>query len=222
VLLHGYGMRPETYVPMAELLTDRARVVIPDLFDVPGWWNFDRALDCLELTLDEVGASRVSLLGHSFGGALLLGLAARRPDRTVECVFGDTLGVNKEMILAREAVHPLGIARMATRPAITAFVRSWTTRPLALATAALWAFVDDREAEIEAVAAAGLPCHVLWAERDTVLARADGREFAKRLHADFTVAERPPGYGPIDHDWMFDDPALFAAHLARLGLQALS
>lgn len=222
VLLHGYGMRPETYVPMAELLADRAEVVIPDLFGLPGWWDFERAIDCVELTLAELGVSRASLLGHSFGGCLVLGLAARRPERTVECVFGDTLGVNKEMILAREAVHPLGIARMATRPAIAAFARSWITRPLPLATAALWAFVDDREAEIEAVAAAGLPCHVLWAERDTVLSRADGRAFATRLHADFTVAERPPGYGPIDHDWMFDDPELFAAHLDRLGLHALS
>jgi len=62
---------------------------------------------------------------------------------------------------------------------------------------------------------------VLWAERDTVLSRADGREFAARLHADFTVARRPPGYGPIDHDWMFDDPELFAAHLEELGLRVL-
>ena len=205
---------------MAQRLADRARVVIPDLFDVPGWWGYERALDCLELTLDDVGASRVSLLGHSFGGALELGLAARCPERIVECVFGDTLGVNRQLGLAKEAVHPVEILRMATRPAASAFVRSWLTRPLPLATAALWAFVDDREAEIDAVACAGLPCHVLWAGRDTVLSQADGREFARRLHADFTVAEGPPGYGPIDHDWMFDDPELFAGHLAKLGLVA--
>jgi pimeloyl-ACP methyl ester carboxylesterase len=222
VLLHGYGMRPETYLPMAELIAERADVVIPDLFDVPGWWDFDRVIDCLELTLDEIGVNRVSLLGHSFGGALVLGFAARHAPRVVECVFGDTLGVNREMVLAREAVHPLGIARMATQSAASAFVRSWVAHPLPLATAALWAFVDDRDDDIEAVARAGIPCHVLWAETDTVLSRADGRAFAKRLNADFTVADRPHGYGPIDHDWMFDDPALFAAHLGKLRLHALS
>ena len=42
-----------------------------------------------------------------------------------------------------------------------------------------------------------------------------------RLHATFTVAKRPPGYRPIDHDWMFDDPELFAQHLSDLGLRAL-
>jgi pimeloyl-ACP methyl ester carboxylesterase len=222
VLLHGYGMQPETYIPMAQRLTDRADVVIPGLWNVPGWWTFDRAVDCLECTLDDAGIGRVSLIAHSFGGALLLGFAARRPDRVVECVFGDTLGVNREVHLAVEAAHPFAILRMATPAAATAFVRSWMTRPASLATAALSAFVDDREADIETVASAGLPCHVLWADTDTVLSRADGRAFADRLHADFTVARRPPGYGPIDHDWMFDDPVLFADHLRELGLQALS
>jgi hypothetical protein len=46
--------------------------------------------------------------------------------------------------------------------------------------------------------------------------------FARRLDASFTVAERPAGYGPIDHDWMFDDPDLFVRHLEKLGLHALS
>jgi pimeloyl-ACP methyl ester carboxylesterase len=90
-----------------------------------------------------------------------------------------------------------------------------------LASAALWAFRSDRASEIETCAAVGLPCHVMWAERDTILSRKDGREFARRLHATFTVAKRPPGYGPIDHDWMFDDPELFVQHLNELGLRAL-
>ena len=82
--------------------------------------------------------------------------------------------------------------------------------PIQLAAAALWAFSSDRLPEIET-----------WAERDTILSRKDGREFARRLHATFTVAKRPPGYGPIDHDWMFDDPELFVQHLNELGLRAL-
>jgi hypothetical protein len=48
-----------------------------------------------------------------------------------------------------------------------------------------------------------------------LLARADGQEFARRLHATFTVASDPL----VDHDWMFDDPQLFASHLYRLGLR---
>lgn len=221
LLLHGYGMKPETYLPMARLLTDRARVVIPDLFAVPGRWTFDHAVDCLELTLEEVGVEQVSLLGHSFGGSLELGLLCRIPARVVECVFSDTLGMHREFSLALEAVHPLGIVRMATPPAVRSFSEQWLAHPFHLAAAALWAFHSDRRPEIDMCASFGLPCHVLWAARDTILSRKDGQEFARHLHATFTVAKAPPGYGPIDHDWMFDDPELFVQHLDALGLRAL-
>jgi pimeloyl-ACP methyl ester carboxylesterase len=223
VLLHGYAMQPITYVPMARLLADRARVVIPEIQALPGRWTFEQAIDCLELTLDDLEVSRVSFLGHSFGGGLELGLAARSPERVAECVFSDTLGVNSKVSLAREALsHPIGDFRLVTRSAVSAFVRSWVTHPVQLASSALWAFSSDREDDIEIIANARVPCHVLWAERDTILNRRDGMEFARRLNATFTIAERPPGYEPIDHDWMFDDPELFAEHLEKLGLRALS
>ena len=88
--------------------------------------------------------------------------------------------------------------------------------------AAWWGFTSDRTDDIEAIVAAGIPCHVLWAARDSILLRSDGQAFARDLHATFTVAKAPPGYGHIDHDWMFDDPELFAEHLEQLGLRVLS
>src|SRR5918996_972002 len=158
LLLHGYGMQPSMYLPMARLLADRAHVVIPAIFALPERWTFAHALDW-------------------------------------------------------EAVHPIGILRMASRSAATTFIGSWATHPVQLSTAALWAFFSNRAEEIQTIADAGIPCHVLWASHDTILSRADGAEFARLLGATFTVAERPPGYGPIDHDWMFDDPDLFVDHL---------
>jgi len=216
-------MDPSIYVPMARRLADRARVVIPAILELPERWTFEHAIDCLELTLADLEADQVSLLGHSFGGGLELGLAARLPERIVECVFSDTLGVTSELGLAREALaHPFGDLRLVTVPAMSAFLRSWMTHPAQLASAALWAFSSNREAECDLVAKAGFPCHVLWAERDTILARRDGMAFARRLDASFTVAQRPAGYRPIDHDWMFDDPDLFVHHLEQLGLHALA
>jgi pimeloyl-ACP methyl ester carboxylesterase len=215
-------MQPSVYVPTARLLADRVRVVIPEIQALPERWTFEGALDCLELTLDDLGLERVTLLGHSFGGGLELGLAARSPQRVAECVFSDTLGVNSQVSLAREALsHPLGDLRLATSAAVTSFARSWVAHPVQLASSAWWAFRSDRHHDCDVIASARVPCHVLWAERDTILNRRDGMEFASRLHATFTVAERPEGYGPIDHDWMFDDPELFVAHLEKLGLHAL-
>ena len=223
VLLHGYAMQPETYLPLARLLADRARVVIPAIFALPERWSFDHALECLELTVDDQGIDRMSLLGHSFGGGLELAFAARHPQRVVECVFSDTLADRREFRLAQEALrNPPRLLGMASAPAAEAFFKSLVTHPVQLVRAAWWGFTSDRSEDIETIVAERIPCHVLWAERDSILLRSDGQAFARDLHATFTVAKRPPGYGRIDHDWMFDDPELFVAHLEELGLQVLS
>lgn len=117
VILHGYAMRPETYLPLAQLLAGRVRVLVPALFEMDGPWRYRGALDALAATLDGLGVDRVSLLGHS---------------------------------------------------------------------------------------------------RDSLLARSSGEEFARRLRASFTVAAEQG----VDHDWMFDDPELFAGQLSGLGLRA--
>lgn len=211
-------MQPETYLPLARLLADRAQVLIPAIFELPGTWTYGRALAALDATLEEYGVERMSLLGHSFGGGLELGLAASHPELAADCAFGDTLGVKERFGLAEEALRkPWGVVAMASRPAITAFLHSTLSHPVQLVEAGLWGFISDREPDIHRIVEAAIPCHVLWANRDSLLARSDGREFARQLHATFTVAAGKN----IDHDWMFDDPELFASHLDRLGLWAL-
>ena len=223
VLLHGYAMQPETYLPLARLLADQARVVIPAIFALPERWSFDHALECLELTIDDLGIDRTSLLGHSFGGGLELAYASRHPDRVVECVFSDTLADRREFRLAEEALrNPPRLLGMASRAAAEAFFKSFLTHPVQLVRAAWWGFTSDRSDDIETIVAEGIPCHVMWAARDSILLRSDGQDFARDLHATFTVAKAPPEYGPIDHDWMFDDPELFESHLEDLGLRVLS
>ncbi len=221
VVMHGYAMRPATYGRLAESLAGRCRVVIPDLFAVRGRWSYERVLGALTSTLDRVGLERVSMLGHSFGGGIQLGFASRFPERVVDLVFSDTLGVSREWGLADEALrHPVRLLRLATPSAASAFVRSWVTHPRQLAEAGWWGFTSGRNDDAEKVADARLPAHVLWANRDSVLSRRDGEEFARALAATFTVASASDGR-PIDHDWMFQQPELFVDHLDRLGLAAL-
>ncbi len=223
VILHGYAMQPETYLPLARRLADRARVVIPSIFALPERWSFDHAVECLELTLEDQDIDRMSMLGHSFGGGLELALAARHSDRVVECVFSDTLADRREFRLAEEALrNPPRLLRMASVPAAEAFFKSVITHPVQLMRAAWWGFTSDRTDDIKTIVEAGIPCHVMWASRDSILLRADGEDFASDLHATFTVAGSTGEYGHVDHDWMFDDPELFEAHLDELGLQVLS
>lgn len=222
VLLHGYAMRPDTYRALAELLARRCRVVIPDLFALRGRWSYPAVLDAFTATLDGLGLDRVTLLGHSFGGGIEIGFAARFPGRAVELVFSDTLAVSREWGLASEALrHPGGLVRLATPIAMSAFARQWIEHPRQLVDGGWWGFTSGRDGEAEACASAGLPAHVLWANRDSILRRSDGESFAAVLNASFTVASAPDGR-PIDHDWMFQQPALFFSHLEELKLTALA
>jgi pimeloyl-ACP methyl ester carboxylesterase len=216
LLLPGFAMQPETYLPTARLLEDRARVVIPRIFDLPGSWRFPHALDCLEATLDSCGIDEFSLLGHSFSGGLVLGLAVRRPVQTRECIFSDTLADRDRFSLADEALrHPLGILALVTPRAASAFVATLVTHPLQLTAAGLWAFLSDRHRDIAHVVADGIPSHVLWASHDTLLSQSDGREFASELGATFTVAQGMR----VEHDWIFEQPRLFVEHLEALPLR---
>ena len=221
VLLHGYGMRPWVYRATAELLARHARVLVPDLFDGPGRWRPERVVNALAAALDDLDIEKATLVGHSFGGGIELGFAATRPERVTELVFSDTLAVSEEWGLADEALrHPIRLMRLVTAQAALSFAESWVTHPGQMTAGAWWGFRSRRSDDIDAVARAGIRAHVLWANRDSILNRADGREFAERLGATFTVATSSDG--PVDHDWVFQSPDLFVAHLQALGLAALS
>ena len=226
VILHGYGLSPWSYRGTAALLGWRTRVAVPAIFALNGRWSYERALDALVATLDDLGFDRVTMIGHSFGGGLELGFAARYPERVVELVFADTLGMRHEWSLAEEAANPrtlmLSLLRMATVSAAVDFTHSWVTHPIEMVRAAWWGFVSDRRQEVALCVREGISSHVLWASRDTLLRRADGAEFARDLHASFTPVDRPPGAHPVDHDWMYRYPGLFVLYLERLGLKALS
>jgi len=222
VVLHGYAMLPETYRGLAELLATRCRVIIPDLFALRGRWSYGEVFDAFTHTLDDLGLDQISMIGHSFGGAIELGFASAFPERVVELVFSDTLAVSREWGLAREALrHPERLTRLATPAATYAFFRNWITHPRQLVDAAMWAFTSWRDGEAADVERAGVPAYVMWANRDSVLSRSDGSRFAAALGAPFIVASSPDGR-TIDHDWMFQQPELFFEHLIGLGLEALS
>lgn len=221
VFLQGFGLQPRTYRALAERLARRCRVVVPALFAEPGGsWTPAQVLADLEATLDHLGLDRVSLLGHSFGGALELDFALTRPDRVVELVFVDTLAMSREWTLAAEAVHPLHLLWMATPRAAIDFATSAVRHPLCMARAGWWGFRSDRRAQVAAVARTDTPRHVLWANRDSLLSRPDGASFARDMGASFTVVHGP-GQGPLDHDWIYRHPLIATAQLEALDLAAL-
>ena len=218
LLVHGFALRPRTYGSTASMLAMANTVLMPAWLEVRGPWTRDRALAGIVAALDEHVDEPVTVVAHSFGGALGLGLAARYPDRVRRLVLSDTLGLAPRWKLARSAATSLPLVRLATYRAAVDFLTSCRRLPLQVARAGWWGFVRDASDEIAAVAEASFPRHVLWAQRDTLLDADDGRRFAASLGASFDQVPTPPGAGPVDHDWLYRHPDLCLAMLHLVGV----
>jgi len=222
VLLHGFGLQPRTYLRTASALAEHFRVLVPPLFVEPaGTWTPQRAIERVRRQLGERDVGAVIVVAHSFGGALALELATAHPEQVRELIFVDTLAMSREWTLAAEAVHPLHLLWMATPRATLDFTRSILTHPLCLTRAGWWGFRSDRRRQVDAVRAAAIPSHVLWASRDSLLTQSDGRAFADDLGADFEVVSGADGR-PIDHDWLYRHPQLLVEVLARRRLPSVA
>lgn len=93
VLVHGFIVAGDVYLPAAEALVHDFTVYVPDL---PGYGKSDappRPLGVPELTdaliawIDAIGISHASFVGHSMGAQIVADLAARRPERVEKIVL---------------------------------------------------------------------------------------------------------------------------------------
>jgi lipase len=95
ICLHGVTGHGERFKRLAELRWAAThRVIAPDLrghgrsgYDGP--WDFATHVADLVETTDALGIERADWLGHSFGGRLVLELAARHPERMRRAVLLD-------------------------------------------------------------------------------------------------------------------------------------
>lgn len=90
VLVHGFSASADSWNRMAAQLTRRYHVIAPDL---PGWgestrldsapYGYPAQIERLHDFLQEIGVSRFHLVGHSMGGCISAGYAARYPDEVI-------------------------------------------------------------------------------------------------------------------------------------------
>jgi abhydrolase domain-containing protein 6 len=102
VLVHGFSASADTWNRMAAQLRKGYHVIAPDL---PGWGESTRLdsasygyavqIQRLHDFLQQLGVSRFHLVGHSMGGCISAGYAARYPDEVITLALIAPHGVNE-------------------------------------------------------------------------------------------------------------------------------
>jgi pimeloyl-ACP methyl ester carboxylesterase len=114
VMLHGWGRSLDSLRPLGELLATSCQVL---LLDLPGFGNSPRpqqasndgggwsTIDYCERVksfLDEEGATRFVLLGHSFGGRIAVRLAHRYPEIVQSLILIGAAGLKRDRSLGEQ------------------------------------------------------------------------------------------------------------------------
>lgn len=117
VMLHGWGANCELFRNSAQFLSQKYFVAAPDM---PGAgetpepdadWFVDDYADFITAFISELGLKRVILLGHSFGGRVIIKLANREnlPFEIIKIVLVDSAGIkpvkNGEQKMVENIAH---------------------------------------------------------------------------------------------------------------------
>lgn len=213
VMLHGFGVTPRVYRRTLDTLAEEHRIVMPFLGSAGGNWTLQALLDSLLRTIENAGMEKPWLVGHSFGGAIALALAASSPTRFKALTVVDSLGCcPRRAQLAWQCLHPgnaqllsYGVARDLTQYAVS--------HPRQLAAVAWWAYRCNVSDSVRKVREHNLPRSVLWARGDRLLPLSFGERLAASLDAPLTVVDAEGSRLP--HDWPMRQPDLFARVLSK-------
>lgn len=212
--VHGVTSSLEVWRAVARHLAGRTRVCLlaPDLrgrgrsAHLPGPYGIAAQLADLTAVLDDAGAERAVLVGHSLGGFVVAGLAAQRPERVSGVVLLDgglvvppPPGEDLDEVL--DAMIDAALLRSEmTLESVDEYVESWQMHP---------AFAQSWDDDVDAYAryeVAGDPGDVHFVVSEAAV-RADltdlmyneaARTAVERVSAPIRLLRAPRG--------LFDDP----------------
>ncbi|WP_162146169.1 acetoin dehydrogenase dihydrolipoyllysine-residue acetyltransferase subunit [Inquilinus limosus] len=215
ILVHGFGGDSDNWLFNIEKLAQARPVYAPDL---PGHGksgkqvergDLDELADAVAAVIDETGALRVHLVGHSLGAAVCFRVLERRPDRVASVAglapagLGSTVndGYIRSFIAAERRKEVKAALQMlfadpnqvsaAMIEGIQRFTRLEGARE-ALAAIARQALPDGRQATTfrTLVAEAAVPLLLIWGERDAIIDPAHAENLPERI-----AVLRLPGVG---------------------------
>ena len=228
VFLPGWGSTPWIYRHALARLARTFRVyapAVPGFATAPGRPPDNQTLaDCstwLGRFLDATGLGPVTLVGHSFGGALAIRAAHDLPDRVARLVLVNSVGGDvwpdvrgavpplgdgppweRGAATPREALPPRTLASP-TPPRPTAIARTDGGDREAVGYADPIARSRDLTAELSRLAQRRLPASLVWSRGDRLIPRASVESLRRLLG-------RPPVFTvPGGHGWLITDPEYF-------------
>ena len=109
LLLHGWGSNIELFASMIEVISKKYRVIAPDM---PGFglsdepkepWCVDDYVDFILKFLEDFDFEKLIVLGHSFGGRVIIKMASRElPFEIDKVILVDSAGVKPEKTMAQK------------------------------------------------------------------------------------------------------------------------
>ena len=109
VLIHGFGASSYSWRDVIPELSDGHRIIAIDLFGF-GWterpengrpFTRDGQVELVLGVMDSLGIDRAHIVGHSYGGAITMALAADHPGRVRSMVLVDSAAVDFPMLRRR-------------------------------------------------------------------------------------------------------------------------
>ncbi|MFN8635728.1 MAG: alpha/beta fold hydrolase [Chloroflexota bacterium] len=232
VLLHGFPLNGAMWDEVVSALSDRYRVVVPDLrghgaTEAPNgpYETVDYAADVVVL-LDELGIEQTAVVGLSMGGYVAIQLMTRWPERLTAVVLADTMGhgdseerkqarAAQAAVIEQDGLGPfadLVMPRMfapavfADRPQLVERFRQTILSQRPHAVIAALQGLASRPDMLGPLAEVRLPTLVLVGSEDAATTPDDARELARVIHdAELVVVE---GAG---HMSCWEDPNAFNA-----------
>jgi pimeloyl-ACP methyl ester carboxylesterase len=236
VFLHGWALSDRTYRHSLNRLAHRGHTVLaPALpgfrgtaevpqaeFSLAGYgdWLID-LLDVLDVR------EPVTLVGHSFGGAVAIKCAHDHPDRVAQLVLVNSIGGatwSSEGRIRAMSERPLGDwgvhlgAELASARGLTRILPVVATDALThalLRPRTLWrvgrlARQAELSVELENLKQRGTPVAVLWGREDTVIPWACAESLIEALGDPRVVTVKG------DHGWLIGDPGRFVEVLTNV------
>ncbi len=135
VMLHGWGSNIGLFDASAEFIALKYFVAAPDMPgfgetpEPPAAWNVDEYTDFVIEFIKKLGLKRVILLGHSFGGRVIIKLVNRKdlPFEVTRIILVDSAGIRPEKTqkqLNKEKVMKFGKKLLAASPKLLASFQS--------------------------------------------------------------------------------------------------